>query len=173
MESEESCRAWKEEFRLDFPVIPDAEGNLFRAFTNGWVPWSVLIGPDGHVVFSENEFDEQGFSTAIRQLYEEPNATKPSSGARAHSSGRTLILGGSTGGLVAARELQRRAPAGHKIVLVDRAADHVYQPSMLWQMVGLRRAEQFRRPLHRLERKGVQFHHADVEQLDLDNHVVH
>jgi sulfide:quinone oxidoreductase len=172
METEESCRAWREEFRLDFPVIPDAEGDLFRAFTNGWVPWSVLIGPDGRVVFSENEFDEEGFSAAIRQLYQEPTATKPAIRPRVQSAGRTVILGGGTGGLVAARELQRRAPAGHRVVLVDRSADHVYQPSLLWQMVGQRRPEQFRRPLHRLERKGIKFHQADVEELDLDSQIV-
>jgi sulfide:quinone oxidoreductase len=172
MESEESCRAWRKEFQLEFPVISDADGDLFRAFTNGWVPWSVLIDPQGRVVFSENEFDEEGFSAAIRQLYQEPTVAKPSTGARTHAAGRTVILGGGTGGLVAARELQRRAPAGHQVVLVDRAADHLYQPSLLWQMVGQRRPEQLRRPLHRLERKGIEFRQADVEQLDLDSQLV-
>ena len=172
MESEESCRAWREEFQLDFPVIPDAEGDLFRAFTNGWVPWSVLINPEGKVVFSENEFDEEGFSAAIGQLYQEPAATKPAIRARVQSAGRTVILGGGTGGLVAARELRRRAPAGHRVVLVDRSAEHVYQPSLLWQMVGQRRPEQFRRPLRRLERKGIEFRQAHVDELDLDGQVV-
>jgi len=60
-ESEDSCLAWREEYGLAFPVISDGDGELFRAFTNGWVPWSVLVGPDGKVVFSENEFDESGF----------------------------------------------------------------------------------------------------------------
>ena len=76
IETEESCRAWKEEFGLEFPVIPDGDGELFRALTNGWVPWSVLVGPDSKVIFSENEFDESGFSTAIQQMYERPAAAK-------------------------------------------------------------------------------------------------
>jgi peroxiredoxin len=50
METADSSRAWKEEYELEFPMIPDPEGALFRAFTNGWVPWSVLIGPEGKVV---------------------------------------------------------------------------------------------------------------------------
>ncbi len=54
--------------------ISDGDGTLFRALTNGWVPWSVLVGPDGKVVFSENEFDESGFSIAIQQMYERPAA---------------------------------------------------------------------------------------------------
>jgi sulfide:quinone oxidoreductase len=172
LEPEDACRAWKEEYQLEFPVIPDTDGALFRAFTNGWVPWSVLIGPDGKVIFSENEFDEEGFSAAIRQLYRQPSAEKPTMRRAAASAGCTVVLGGGTGGLVAARELQRRVPAGHRVVLVDRSAEHTYQPSLLWQMVGERREEQFRRPLRRLERRGIEFRQAEVEELDLDNRVV-
>jgi sulfide:quinone oxidoreductase len=172
METEDSCRAWKEEYELDFPVIGDPEGALFRAFTNGWVPWSVLIGPEGKVVFSENEFDEAGFSAAIRQLYEQSAREKPTGRRAVASAGCTVVLGGGTGGLVAARELRRRIPAGHRVVLVDRSADHIYQPSLLWQMVGERRPEQFRRPLSLLARKGIEFRQAEVEELDLDNRVV-
>jgi sulfide:quinone oxidoreductase len=157
---------------LGFPVVPDPEGTLFRAFTNGWVPWSVLIGPDGTVVFSENEFDEAGFSAAIRRMYERPAVEKPTRRRAVASAGCTVVLGGGTGGLVAARELRHRVPAGHRVVLVDRSAEHVYQPSLLWQMVGERRQEQFQRPLNRLERKGIQFHQAEVEELDVDEQIV-
>jgi len=134
METEESCRTWKEEYELEFPVVPDPDGELFRAFTNGWVPWSVLIGPEGRVVFSENEFDEAGFSAAIQRVYarpageQQPIAEKPTTRRAGASAGRTVILGGGIGGLVAARELRRRAPAGHRVVLVDRSPDHVFQP---------------------------------------------
>jgi sulfide:quinone oxidoreductase len=173
IETEESCRAWKEEFGLEFPVLPDEDGALFRALTNGWVPWSVLVDPKSTVIFSENEFDESGFSTAIRQMYErpaEPKATPSRGGIR--SARRTVVLGGGTGGLVAARELRRRLPADHGVVLVDRATDHVYQPSLLWQMVGERRPSQFTRPLARLRRKGIEFHNSEIQTLDLDNRVV-
>jgi sulfide:quinone oxidoreductase len=131
-----------------------------------------LIGPDGKVVFSENEFDEAGFSAAIRQLYQQPAVVKPRARRAVASAGCTVVLGGGTGGLVAARELQRRIPAGHRVVLVDRSADHIYQPSLLWQMVGERRPAQFRRPLRRLERRGIEFRQAEVEELDLDARVV-
>jgi sulfide:quinone oxidoreductase len=170
-ETEDACRAWREEYELEFPVIPDGDGTLFRAFTNGWVPWSVLVGPDGKVVFSENEFDESGFSKAIQQMYERPSEAKPAE-RRAVTTGCTVVLGGGTGGLVAARELRRRLPTGHRVVLVDRSPDHTYQPSLLWQMVGERSPSQFIRPLSRLERKGIEFRNADVERLDLDAKVV-
>jgi len=171
-ETEEACRAWKEEYELEFPVIADGDGTLFRAFTNGWVPWSVLVGPDGKVVFSENEFDESGFSNAIQQMYEAPSAEKPIRQRGGSRAAGTVILGGGTGGLVAAHELRRRLPESHRIVLVDRSQDHVYQPSLLWQTVGQRRQDQFRRPLNRLERKGIEFRNDEVEEIDLESKIV-
>jgi len=153
-------------------VIADADGALFRAFTNGWVPWSVLVGPDGKVIFSENEFDESGFAVAIQQMYERPSVAKASASRVVGSTGRTVVLGGGTGGLVAASELRRRLPADHRVVLVDRSEDHVYQPSLLWQMVGERRLSQFTRPLERLQRKGIEFRHTEIQTLELDNRVV-
>lgn len=154
-------------------MISDGDGTLFRALTNGWVPWSILIGPDGKVIFSENEFDESGFAIAIEQMYEErPAVARPADRRAVGSAGCTVVLGGGTGGLVAARELRRRLPADHRVVLVDRAAEHLYQPSLLWQMVGERRPSQFTRPLDRLQKRGIEFHNTEVEGLDLDNRVV-
>ena len=172
IETEEACSVWKEEYGLAFPVVSDGEGTLFRALTNGWVPWSVLVGPDGKVIFSENEFDESGFSIAIQQMYERPSVAEPTARRAAGSGGCTVVLGGGTGGLVAARELRHRLPADHRVVLVDRAAEHVYQPSLLWQMVGERRPSQFSRPLGRLQQKGIEFHHTEAQTLDFDNRVV-
>ncbi len=153
-------------------MISDGDGALFRALTNGWVPWSILIGPDGKVIFSENEFDESGFANAIQQMYERPSLAKPTARRPVGSAGCTVVLGGGTGGLVAARELRRRLPTSHRVVLVDRAAEHMYQPSLLWQMVGERRLSQFSRPLNRLQSKGIEFRNTEVEALDLENRVV-
>jgi sulfide:quinone oxidoreductase len=153
-------------------VISDGDGTLFRALTNGWVPWSVLVGPDGKVIFSENEFDESGFSIAIQQMYERPTVEKPIARRAVGPAGCTVVLGGGIGGLVAARELRHRLPDDHRVVLVDRAAEHVYQPSLLWQMVGARRPSQFSRRLDRLQRKGIEFRNTEAQSLDLDNRVV-
>ena len=76
-------------------------------------------------------------------MYERPTVAKATARRAVGSAGRTVVLGGGTGGLVAARELRHRLPAEHRVVLVDRAAEHVYQPSLLWQMVGERRPSQF------------------------------
>jgi sulfide:quinone oxidoreductase len=125
-------------------------------------------------VFSENEFDEVGFASAIEQMYEQPRQVgvpqKPA--GVVGRLGCTVVLGGGIGGLVAARELRRHLPTDHRIVLVDREREHVFQSSLLWQMVGERRHSQFRRPLVRLERKGIEFRNAEAHSLDLDRRVV-
>lgn len=153
-------------------MVSDGDGTLFRALTNGWVPWSVLVGPDGTVIFSENEFDEAGFGIAIAQMYERPSVTRSAAPRVVGAARRAVVLGGGIGGLVAARELRRRLPAGHEVVLVDREPEHVFQPSLLWQMVGDRHVSQFTRPLERLRRKGIEFRNAEVEALDLENAIV-
>lgn len=135
------------------------------------MPWSILVGPDGKVVFSENEFDEDGFAAALEGMYERPAAT--GTPARTAGDGRcTVVLGGGVGGVVAARELRRRLPRDHRVVLVDREPVHVFQPSLLWQMVGGRQPSQFTRPLARLARRGIEVVNAEAQKLDLDSRVV-
>ena len=53
---------------------------------------------------------------------------------------RILILGGGTGGLVAANELRKKLSKEHKIILIDRNDKHIYAPSFLWLMLGKRKA---------------------------------
>jgi sulfide:quinone oxidoreductase len=78
-----------------------------------------------------------------------------------------VILGGGVGGLVAANELARRLPRGHRIVLVERSATHAFAPSFLWLMTGERRAEQITRDLRVLVRPGVEVVHAEGRAIDL------
>ena len=83
------------------------------------------------------------------------------------SDGKTvLVLGGGVGGIVAARELRKRLPREHRVVLVDRERRYVYSPSLLWLMVGDRGAKSIQRPLERLRRKGIEVVLGEVESLD-------
>lgn len=83
------------------------------------------------------------------------------------SAPRTIaILGGGVGGLVAARELRKRLPRQHRVVLVDREREHVFAPSLLWLMTGDRDAASIKRPLKRLERKGIEVRLGEVEKID-------
>jgi sulfide:quinone oxidoreductase len=77
-----------------------------------------------------------------------------------------VVLGGGIGGLVAARELRRRLPRPHRIVLVDRQRDHLFAPSLLWLMVGEREADGIQRPLKALERHGVEVRIGEIERID-------
>lgn len=82
------------------------------------------------------------------------------------SSQTVLILGGGVGGLVAANLLRRALPKQHRVVLVERERDFVFAPSLLWLMVGGRRAEDISRPLELLERHGIEVVHGEVERID-------
>ncbi len=155
-------------------MIPDEDGAIFKKLSNGWVPYSILVGPDGKVILWESEFQEAGFSAAIEKLYEEP-AEKPaapepalkSAPRRARPWGANiLILGGGAGGLVAAYHLRRKLPRSHRVVVLDREPNHLFQSSLLWRAVGLRRADQIQRPLADLTRKGVEFINEPVVQID-------
>jgi sulfide:quinone oxidoreductase len=77
-----------------------------------------------------------------------------------------VILGGGVGGVIAARELRRRLPRTHRIILIDREHEHLFAPSLLWLMVGLRDAASIRRPLVRLGRTGIEVRIAEVERID-------
>jgi sulfide:quinone oxidoreductase len=77
-----------------------------------------------------------------------------------------VILGGGVGGVVAARELRKRLPREHRVVLVDRERQHVFAPSLLWLMVGDREPASIQRPLEQLTRKGIEVRLGEVEKID-------
>jgi len=173
-ETEDSCSEWKAEYDLTFPVVPDTDGALFRRLTSGWVPWSVLVAPNGEVVFSENEFDEAGFSAAIAGMFEEKSAPTPvrAPAPRRPGPATIVVLGGGVGGIVAAHRLRKRLGTEHRVVVIDRAPNHLFQASLLWLMVGDRREDQIQRPLGRLSRKGIEFIQDEVIEIDLARRIV-
>ncbi|MCF6191810.1 MAG: FAD-dependent oxidoreductase [Candidatus Hydrothermae bacterium] len=77
-----------------------------------------------------------------------------------------LILGGGSGGLVAANKLAKALRGrGHTITVVDRSPYHYFQPSFPWVALGFKEPEEVRRPLHNLEKKGVRFLQDEVEAI--------
>ena len=102
-ESKENCEKWKEEYELPFDVISDEDGKIFKSLSNGWVPYTILVGPDGKVALWESEFQEEGFVPAVEKLYQEPSEkpTEPEPAVRAvpRQTGKAfgadiVILGG-------------------------------------------------------------------------------
>lgn len=82
-------------------------------------------------------------------------------------NGKTiLILGGGVGGIVTANALRQRLGSEHRIVLVDKRAEYIFTPSLLWVMVGWRQAGQIRKDLRRLVRPGVEVKQAEVHAID-------
>jgi sulfide:quinone oxidoreductase len=60
----------------------------------------------------------------------------------------------------------RRHLDGCRVVLVDREEHHLFQPSLLWLLVGRRRVEQIRRPLDRLRRHGIEVVRGEIEEIE-------
>jgi len=79
-----------------------------------------------------------------------------------------VIVGGGGAGVVATKRLQRSLGVGHRVTVIDRARDHLFQPSLLWVADGTRRPEQLSRPLSRLNRRGVAFRLGTVRGLDVN-----
>ncbi len=83
-----------------------------------------------------------------------------------------LVLGGGFGGLVAASRLRRQLPKAHRIVLIERDAQFLFQPSLLWLMIGLRSREKIGRPLAVLRRKGIEIVQGEIERTDPESRTV-
>ena len=77
-----------------------------------------------------------------------------------------LILGGGVGGVVTARRLRRRLPRSHRVILVEREAQHVFSPSLLWLMTGDRSEKQISRPIAGLKKSGIEVVQGEVDRID-------
>jgi sulfide:quinone oxidoreductase len=77
-----------------------------------------------------------------------------------------VILGGGIGGIIAANELRRKLGGQHRVVLVERNAQHAFAPSFLWLMTGDRETAQVCRPLAALLRPGIELCHGEATGID-------
>ena len=79
---------------------------------------------------------------------------------------RIVVLGGGSGGLVAATQLARTLGERHEVTLVDRSSNHIFMPAFLFLMVGARRPQDITRKLKRLERHNVRVLQAEIQGID-------
>lgn len=77
-----------------------------------------------------------------------------------------IILGGGTGGLVAANELKKKAGKMAKVILIDKNKTHVYAPAFLYLMLGKRRTQKIQKPLSLLEKKGIEVVNEEIIKID-------
>jgi sulfide:quinone oxidoreductase len=85
---------------------------------------------------------------------------------------RVIILGGGTGGIVAANLLRKALTKDNDIVLIDSEKNHLFNPSLLWLMVGWREEEQIQKPLSLLKRKEIRFINTSVQKINFENRTV-
>lgn len=82
-------------------------------------------------------------------------------------TGKTVVvLGGGTGGLVAAHRLRRMLGREHRVVLVDRSPIYSFAPSFTWVMLGKRDTRRVSRDLRPLTKKGIEFMLGEVRAID-------
>lgn len=85
------------------------------------------------------------------------------------STKRIVVLGGGTGGTLAANRLRRALSTNQaEIVVVDADERHVYQPGLLFVPFGLARPAELVRTRSAQLRPGVEFHRGIVDHVDLD-----
>jgi sulfide:quinone oxidoreductase len=88
-------------------------------------------------------------------------------------SARTvLILGGGTGGLVAANRLRRFLDKEHRVVLIDRTYVYSFAPSFTRVMLNETTGRRISRDLRWLEKKGIDVRLAEVTAIDPANKTV-
>ncbi len=86
---------------------------------------------------------------------------------------RVVILGGGTGGTLAANRLRRELPDDVTITVVDRDDDHLYQPGLLFVPFGLAQPEGIVRPRARQLRRGIGYRQSGVDHVDIDDRRVY
>jgi sulfide:quinone oxidoreductase len=83
------------------------------------------------------------------------------------ASRTVVVLGGGIGGQVVANSLRRLLPREHRVVVVERDANHAFAPSFLWLMTGDRKPGQIVRPLRSLLARNVELVVSPVKRIDV------
>ena len=86
-------------------------------------------------------------------------------------SKRVLVLGAGIGGTAAADTLRRMLPA-YEVVVIEKAQEHVFAPSLLWLAVGRRNRRQITRPMSRMTRRGIRLVAGTIEKIDTGSKAV-
>ncbi len=85
-----------------------------------------------------------------------------------------VILGGGTGGTIAANRLRHvYGPREVEITVVDQDDQHVYQPGLLFVPFGRADPARLARPRHRQLHAGVTFRQAGADHVDVAGSRVH
>src|ERR687888_1453825 len=86
---------------------------------------------------------------------------------------RIVIIGGGTGGTLAANRLHRLYGDDAEIVVVDRDDRHVYQPGLLFVPFGLAQPDGIVRSRSAQLHDGIEFRLSEVDRVETDSSEVH
>ncbi len=81
---------------------------------------------------------------------------------------KVLVLGGGSGGLVAANKVKRLMREQAEVTLIDRSDYHYFMPGFPWVAFGMRELDDIRRPLQLLEKRGIEYVKAEIQAIDPD-----
>lgn len=82
---------------------------------------------------------------------------------------KLVILGGGTGGTLAANRLRKKfISADLQIDVVDQDNQHVYQPGLLFVPFGLAEPDEIVRRRDKQLHKGINYHQSAIESVDID-----
>ncbi len=87
---------------------------------------------------------------------------------------KVLVVGGNFAGSTTALEIKRKLGDQAEITLIDRNADFIYIPSLIWVPIGRRKVSQITIPRKKvLEKKGIKFvQDSAVEVIPEENKVI-
>lgn len=79
-----------------------------------------------------------------------------------------VVLGGGSGGVVAASHLGHRLGQEHNVTLIDQRSAHVFQSSYLWMTLGRRQPSDISRDLTAVGKRHVRFLNDRIVAIDTD-----
>jgi sulfide:quinone oxidoreductase len=83
-----------------------------------------------------------------------------------------LVLGGGSGGIVAASHLGHALGREHNVTLIDQRPTHVFQSSYLWLTIGQREPRDISRDLTAVAKRHVRFRNDRVTAIDIEKRLV-
>jgi sulfide:quinone oxidoreductase len=82
---------------------------------------------------------------------------------------QVVVLGGGTGGTLAANRIRRMFPSAELgVTVVDQDDRHVYQPGLLFVPFGLAHIDDIVRPRQRQLRRGIGFVESAIDRVDVE-----
>ncbi len=85
----------------------------------------------------------------------------------------TVVVGGNFAGMTAALEIKRKGKEDHRVIMIDKSPLFLFIPSLIWVPFGRREVKDisFRKDKI-LEKKGVEYRHAEALRVDPDKQLV-